>query len=88
MQVQRGAASWIFGSRTGGILRAISDFAQVKAAVPELLELNLAVAVGTSVEPFEHNGNLIGYAVFDCEPTQRYPEIAARIESALEIKVD
>ena len=68
MQVQRGAASWVFGSRSGGILRAISDFAQVKAVVPELFELNLAVAVGTPVEPFEHNGNLIGYAVFDCEP--------------------
>jgi biotin carboxylase len=84
----RGAASLVFGSRSGGILGQISDFADVKAAVPELVELNLAVPLGGSVEPFQHNGNLIGYAVFDCEPAGQYAEIAARIESALDIRVD
>jgi hypothetical protein len=54
--------------------------------VPELLELSLAVDVGGPVKPFEHNGNLIGYAVFGCE-LSRYREIAARIEAALEIEV-
>jgi hypothetical protein len=82
-----GAASLVFGSRSGGILRRIGSFAEVKAIVPELLELNLAVPPGGTVQPFEHNGNLIGYAVFDCE-LSRYHEIAARIEAALDIWVD
>jgi hypothetical protein len=57
------------------------------ALVPELTELNFAVSPGGPVRPFEHNGNLIGYAIFDCEPT-RYHEIAGKIESAVDIGVD
>ena len=82
-----GAASLIFGSQTGGTLGQISDFADVHAAVPELVELSLAVPLGGSVEPFQHNGNLIGYAVFDCDSAGQFKEIAARIESALDIGV-
>ena len=56
--------------------------------VPELIELNFAMPVGSAVSTFEHNGNLIGYAVFDCEPPGRYAEIAGRIENVLGIQVD
>ena len=87
-QPMHGAASLVFGSQTRGNLGRISDFAEVKAAVPELVELSLAVPLGGSVEPFQHNGNLIGYAVFDCETAGQFTEIAARIESALDIRVD
>jgi hypothetical protein len=60
----------------------------VQQWVPELAELNIAVPIGSSVKPFEHNGNLIGYAVFDCEPPARYGDVAARIDDALDIQVD
>jgi biotin carboxylase len=84
----RGAASFVFGSRTRGRLRKINEFAQVKTTVPELIELNVIVGPDDAVEPFEHNGNLIGYAVFDCEPASRFTEIAARIENAVDIRVE
>ena len=78
----------VFGSRTGGTLRKVGSFAQVQQSVPELAELNFAVTIGSQVKPFEHNGNLIGYAVFDCEPPESYGDVAARIASALDIQVD
>jgi hypothetical protein len=84
----RDIASWVFGSRMRGRLRNINGFETIKAAVPELIELNLAVEQNGALEPFEHNGNLIGYAVFECEPSSRFAEIAARIESALRIEVE
>ena len=56
--------------------------------VPELFELNFAVPLGGAVKPFEHNGNLIGYAVFDCEPPASYADVAGRIAHAIDIQVD
>jgi cysteine synthase A len=87
-QQLRGAASLVFGSRIGGTLVNAGSFAQVQQKVPELVELNLAVALGNPVKPFEHNGNLIGYAVFDCEPPATYAEVAARITYALDLRVE
>jgi carbamoylphosphate synthase large subunit len=84
----RGAASLVFGSRSGGTLVNAGSFAQVQQKVPELVELNLAVPLGNPVKPFEHNGNLIGYAVFDCEPPATYAEVAARITEALDLRVE
>ncbi len=86
--VKRGAASLIFGSFTGGTLRHLNSLEQVGAVVPELYELNLAVPVGGTVSPFEHNGNLVGCALFDCEDRERYADIAARIVAALEMRVE
>lgn len=84
----RGAASLVFGSRSGGTLVNAGSFAQVQQKVPELVELNLAVPLGNPVKPFEHNGNLIGYAVFDCEPPASYADVAARIKDALDLRVE
>jgi biotin carboxylase len=87
-RLQRRAGSLVFGSRTGGTLRHVGSFAEVRQSVPELAELNLAVPMGSPVMPFAHNGNLIGYAVFDCDPPASYADVAARIKGALDLHVD
>ncbi|MGH6824143.1 ATP-grasp domain-containing protein [Methyloceanibacter sp.] len=87
-QHRRRAGSLIFGSQSGGTLTKAGSFAQVRQSVPELIELNFAVPIGSPVRPFEHNGNLIGYAVFDCEPPATYADVAQRIADALDIQVD
>jgi biotin carboxylase len=86
--VRRGAASRIFGSSLGGTLRHINSLEQARALVPELFDLNVAVPVGGRVGPFEHNGNLVGCALFDCEDRDRYADIAARIEAALDMRIE
>ena len=85
---RRRSGSLVFGSRRGGTLRKVGSHAQVQQLVPQLIELNFAVPLGNPVRPFEHNGNLIGYAVFDCEPPTTYADVAARIDEALDIQVD
>jgi biotin carboxylase len=87
-QRRRGSGSLVFGSRRCGTLRKVGSLAHVQQLVPELTELNFAVPLGNPVRPFEHNGNLIGYAVFDCEPSTTYADVAARIDGALDIQVD
>ena len=87
-ECSRGAASLVFGSRYNGILVSAGSFAQVQQKVPELVELNFAVPSGGEVKPFEHNGNLIGYAVFDCESPASYAELVARIIGALDLRVE
>jgi biotin carboxylase len=83
-----GAASWIFGSESGGVLREIRDMATVRADVPEMFDLILAAQPGSTVKPFEHNGNLIGCALFDCESSAHYDSIIRRIRHSLQIKID
>jgi biotin carboxylase len=84
----RGTGSLVFGSPTAGILTRIATLAEVKSLVPELFELHFAAQPGSVVRPFEHNGNLIGYALFDCNSASAYAETAARVLRALDIKVD
>jgi hypothetical protein len=84
----RGAGSLVFGSRIGGVLKNACSIEDVRFRVPEVLELHLSISPGRSVEPFEHNGNAIGFAVFDCESTARYAEIGAGILDALRIEIE
>lgn len=79
----QGAASWVFGSERGGTLQSIRDLEAVRSDVPEVFDLFVAVPINGEVKPFEHNGNLVGYALFDCTPPERYDEITTRIEQAL-----
>lgn len=84
----RGAASLVFGHPRGGTLASAGSFADIRQKVPQLVELNFAVPVGGHVKPFEHNGNLIGYVVFDCASPATYEEMSAGIKDALGLRVE
>lgn len=84
----RGAGSLVFGSPSAGLLRSVADKTTLKARVPEVFELSLAKRPGDRVEAFVHNGNMIGYALFDCPRPSDYDKIAARIHRALKLAVD
>jgi biotin carboxylase len=79
----RGAGSLVFGSERAGVLRSIRGLADIQSEIPEVFDLYLAVLPGSVVNRFEHNGNLIGCALFDCEPPESYDAIATRIIQAL-----
>ncbi len=84
----RGVGSWIFGSDYGGVLKSIRGFEEIQADVPEVFQLFLALKPGCMVNRFDHGGNLLGYAVFDCETQAIYNSIATRIKHALRIEID
>jgi hypothetical protein len=85
---RQGAASFVFGSYDAGILRNIATQEQVKQQIPEVFALQLAITPGERVSPLEHNGNMIGYTLFDCPNPQDYDRITQEMMQALQIKVD
>ena len=83
----QGAASWVFGSRSAGILQHLNGADEVRRYVPELLELHQTTPQGSTVEPFMHGGTLLGYALFECPSPNHYRSIVSRIEDALQLAV-
>lgn len=81
------AGSFIFGSEIEGILQHISNFDTVQVEVPELFGLFLAIHPGDKVSSFTHNGNLIGYALFDFLKPDSYDSVSQRILESLKIEV-
>ena len=83
----RGSGSLIFGHPKAGVLRHISSKKFIMAEVPEVFELYLVVEPGGSVAPFEHNGNMLGFALFDCIDSNAYNDTKQKILDNLSIVV-
>jgi biotin carboxylase len=83
----RGAGSYIFGSLIAGVLSSIITSEELRTHVPEIFDLYILKRQGERVNAFEHNGNLIGYAVFDCKDSADYERIKERIDDALDIRI-
>ena len=86
-ETKRGAGSFVFGCPTGGRLERICAPAELRHRVPQVFEVHFAKRRGDRVEPFEHNGNLIGFALFDCLDAADYDRLTERISDALDIAV-
>jgi biotin carboxylase len=82
-----GAGSFVFGMRTGGRLQHICPAAELPHRVPEVFEMHYAKRLGDWVEPFEHNGNLIGFALFDCRDAEEYERVTERISENLALAI-
>jgi len=83
----RGCGSVVFGSAETGVLTRIGSPESLRSRVPGVLELELALREGQSVEAFDRNGCMIGYAVFDCADEGEYAMLSRRIVEALNISV-
>lgn len=81
------ACSFIFGSQDEGLLKHINRVDIVRSEVPEVFELFLTKNPGDKVPVFTHNGNLLGYALFDCSQLEDYESITQRILQALDIEI-
>lgn len=83
----RGSGSLVFGHPEAGVLRHISSRNSIMAEVPEVYDLYLTVEPGGLVSTFEHNGNMLGYVLFDCTDPKAYNNIIQRILDTLSIEV-
>ena len=88
MNLNAGAGSFIFGSNEEGVLRNIVDCNVLTKEVPNLIDVVYAKNIGERVTKFEHNGNLIGYALFECESLDDYHKITEAISNHLDIEID
>lgn len=82
-----GCGSWIFGSKKAGKIRNIASLEEMKAQVEELIECRFNDQIGDEVSVFEHSGNSLGYAIFDCSSDKDYHHVIARLESAMQLNV-
>lgn len=82
-----GCGSLVFGCATGGVVESLKDVETLKHEIPEIFDLSYAVGVGDRVQPFEHNGNSIGYALFDAEDADHYDRTVSKILASLDIVV-
>ena len=83
----RGAGSLVFGSPVGGRLVNIRSPAALRRDTPEVFGVHYVKQVGQSVDAFTHNGNLIGFVLFDCEDSARYVRLTRKIMDSLDVKV-
>lgn len=86
-EVKRGAGSFVFGSPVGGTLLRMSSVEELKRSVPEVFHAYFVRQIGDAVGPFEHNGNLIGFALFDCDGAAEYDRVTEAVRATLDIAV-
>lgn len=87
VEIKRGAGSFVFGSPSGGRLERICLPENLQRLVPEVFQTYFTKQPGDHIEPFEHNGNLIGFALFDCMDAAAYERITERISDTLDIAI-
>lgn len=85
---QRGAGSSVFGVQKEAIFRGGASLKKVQGQLPELFALHYALKPGERVQPFIHNGNMLGYGLFDCEDDSDYNRICRDLVQALDLRLE
>ncbi|NOT83800.1 MAG: ATP-grasp domain-containing protein [Methylococcaceae bacterium] len=86
LTVNNPCGSWVFGSEVAGKIEFIVSEALLRAKVPELFEYVMRHQIGDTVLDFEHSGNSLGYALFDCPPDD-YQDIVERLRAAMQLRI-
>lgn len=79
--------SWIFGSNHAGMLEGIATKEEIQTAITEVFDYVVNYHIGDEVPGFIHNGNSLGYVLFDCRAATNYAEMVDRIQGKLQLKV-
>lgn len=82
------AGSFVFGSEESGLLENIADGNELTGKIKGVYKIVFAKNIGSQVKKFEHNGNLIGYALFDCNSLDEYARITEVINDNLKIEIN
>lgn len=86
-QVIRGAASLVFGSTTAGRIERMCTPDELLQRHPFVSLVAFSRSIGDEVHPFEHNANLIGFAVFDCRDSYEYERATEMILDTLDLAI-
>jgi formate-dependent phosphoribosylglycinamide formyltransferase (GAR transformylase) len=88
LAVTQPCGSWVFGSPQAGRLIHIASPHVVRTLAPEVFEYEFSYQIGEELPVFEHSGNSLGYALFDCPADSSYCDMVERLRVAMQIKVD
>lgn len=84
---KRSCGSLIFGSEYPGIFHGVTNIESLQTKIPEVFDMVVAIEKGQKIKRFNHNGNMIGYILFDCPEPTGYEEIAGCIRSSICLKI-
>lgn len=87
LEVIQRCGSWVFGSEQAGRLEHIAAPNEVRKRVPELFDYVFNYQIGDTVPYFEHSGNSLGYALFDCPPDAHYCDMIDRLQVAMQLRI-
>jgi biotin carboxylase len=87
LTVHNPCGSWVFGSECAGRLAAVTPADEVYAQVPELFDYLFAYQPGEDIPSFEHSGNSLGYALFDCPSPFGYHGTVQRLRDAMNVQI-
>jgi len=87
LTVTNPCGSWIFGSSCAGRIVAVAPDTAVRAQTPELFDYLFAYRCGEEAPSFDHSGNSLGYALFDCPAPLGYEGVVQRIRDAMQLQI-
>lgn len=76
----------LYSERAGTVTSAATEDS-IRLRVPGVVEICMDVRPGARVERFRHGGHVLGYCLVEPDPGVAFDEIAARVRSALKLKV-
>ena len=76
--------SLVIGSSKAGILDSITDLETLRSSLSGVYELTCTAHSGDAISALDHNGNSLGYVLFESED---YEEAVAAINQSLQIKL-
>ncbi|MBF0406206.1 MAG: ATP-grasp domain-containing protein [Candidatus Riflebacteria bacterium] len=85
--VPNGSASMMIIPEKSGTFYDTIDEKELKKIVPEVFQLLISVKSGEEIPPFQHSGNIIGLALFDCQKYEDYSILSKKIYSSLKINI-
>ena len=80
--------SWVFGSERAGRLEQIASETEIMASISQVFKHVTLYDIGEEIPAFDHNGNSLGYTLFDCPPTSTYQDIIGQLQKTLNLRVE
>jgi hypothetical protein len=87
LRVINRCGSRVFGSEYIGRLEHVASTEDMQAQFPEIFDYLFSYKTGEEVPSFDHSGNSLGYALFDCPPEVEYCDMVERIEQAMQLRI-
>jgi hypothetical protein len=87
-EVKKFVGSFVFGSSERGSLKNITPPDKLMHEIPEIYDVFYEKKHGDYIEPFEHNGNFIGFVLFDFNATIGYDNLCRNINGALNLIIE
>lgn len=81
--ILRPCGSWVFGSEHAGRLVRIASEPEMMASLPQVFKHVTQYDIGDEVPAFDHNGNSLGYTLFDCPPSSSYRDMVGQVQNTL-----